>query len=63
LFKGAATGWKNTNNITRRSGLNAKLPCVSTAANTPLFLRDDGLLFGYAETPDGLRAAIDGMSP
>lgn len=30
--------------------------------NYSLFLTEDGLLFGYFETPDSLQAAIDGMS-
>ncbi|MEA3337901.1 MAG: L-rhamnose mutarotase [Chloroflexota bacterium] len=30
--------------------------------NYSLFLRDDGLLFGYCETPEGLQAALDGMA-
>jgi L-rhamnose mutarotase len=30
--------------------------------NYSLFIRDDGLLFGYFETPDSFRAALDGMS-
>jgi L-rhamnose mutarotase len=30
--------------------------------NYSLFLRDDGLLFGYVETPEGLPAAIAAMS-
>jgi L-rhamnose mutarotase len=30
--------------------------------NYSLFLRPDGLLFGYVETPDGFRAALDGMA-
>ncbi|HJZ47514.1 MAG TPA: L-rhamnose mutarotase [Roseiflexaceae bacterium] len=30
--------------------------------NYSLFLRDDGLLFGYFETPDSLDAARDGMA-
>jgi len=29
--------------------------------NYSLFMRDDGLLFGYAETPEGLRSALEGM--
>ncbi len=29
--------------------------------NYSLYLRDDGLLFGYVETDDGLAAAIAGM--
>ena len=29
--------------------------------NYSLFLRDDGLLFGYFETPDSFQAALDGM--
>ena len=30
--------------------------------NYSLFLTEDGMLFGYFETPDSLQAAIDGMS-
>lgn len=30
--------------------------------NYSLFMRDDGLLFGYFETPDSFRAALEGMS-
>jgi L-rhamnose mutarotase len=30
--------------------------------NYSLFMRDDGLLFGYFETPEGFQAALDGMS-
>ncbi len=30
--------------------------------NYSLFLADDGLLFGYFETPESLQAAQDGMS-
>ena len=30
--------------------------------NYSLFMREDGLLFGYVETPHGLQAALDGMS-
>jgi L-rhamnose mutarotase len=30
--------------------------------NYSLFLRDDGLLFGYFETPDTFQAALDGMA-
>jgi L-rhamnose mutarotase len=30
--------------------------------NYSLFLRDDGLLFGYVETPESLAAAVAGMS-
>lgn len=30
--------------------------------NYSLFMRDDGLLFGYFETPESLQAALDGMS-
>lgn len=30
--------------------------------NYSLFLRDDGLLFGYFETPDSFQTALDGMS-
>jgi len=30
--------------------------------NYSLFLRDDGLLFGYFETPASFQAALDGMA-
>jgi L-rhamnose mutarotase len=30
--------------------------------NYSLFMRDDGLLFGYFETPDSFQAALEGMS-
>jgi len=30
--------------------------------NYSLFMREDGLLFGYFETPDSFQAALDGMS-
>lgn len=30
--------------------------------NYSLFLRPDGLLFGYFETPDSFQAALDGMA-
>lgn len=30
--------------------------------NYSLFLRDDGLMFGYFETPDSFQAALDGMA-
>ena len=30
--------------------------------NYTLFMRDDGLLFGYFETPDSFQAALDGMA-
>ena len=30
--------------------------------NYSLFMREDGLLFGYCETPNGLQAAINGMA-
>jgi L-rhamnose mutarotase len=30
--------------------------------NYSLFMRDDGLLFGYFETPDSLQAAQEGMA-
>ncbi len=30
--------------------------------NYSLFMRGDGLLFGYFETPDSFQAALDGMS-
>jgi L-rhamnose mutarotase len=30
--------------------------------NYSLFMRDDGLLFGYFETPDSFQAALNGMA-
>lgn len=30
--------------------------------NYSLFMREDGLLFGYFETPESFQAALDGMS-
>ena len=30
--------------------------------NYSLFMRDDGLLFGYFETPESFHSALDGMS-
>ena len=30
--------------------------------NYSLFMRDDGLIFGYFETPDSFQAALDGMA-
>ncbi len=30
--------------------------------NYSLFMREDGLLFGYLETPESFRAALDGMA-
>jgi L-rhamnose mutarotase len=30
--------------------------------NYSLFMRDDGTLFGYLETPESFQAALDGMS-
>ena len=30
--------------------------------NYSLFIRDNGMLFGYFETPNSLQAALDGMS-
>ncbi len=30
--------------------------------NYSLFLRDDGLLFGYFETPESFQVALDGMA-
>jgi L-rhamnose mutarotase len=29
--------------------------------NYSLFMREDGTLFGYIETPDGFQSALDGM--
>lgn len=31
-------------------------------SNYSLFMRDDGMLFGYFETPKSFQAALDGMS-
>ena len=30
--------------------------------NYSLFMREDGLLFGYCETPESFQAALDGMA-
>ena len=30
--------------------------------NYSLFMRDDGMLFGYFETPENLQTALDGMN-
>ncbi len=30
--------------------------------NYSLFMRDDGLMFGYFETPDSFQSALDGMT-
>lgn len=30
--------------------------------NYTLFMRDDGMLFGYFETPDNFQAALEGMA-
>jgi L-rhamnose mutarotase len=30
--------------------------------NYSIFAREDGLLFGYFETPDGFQAALDGIN-
>ena len=36
--------------------------CIRDRHNYSLFMADDGLLFGYFETPDTFGAALDGMS-
>jgi L-rhamnose mutarotase len=43
--------WPEMQDALRRNGWH----------NYSLFMRDDGMLFGYVETPDGLQTAIDGM--
>ena len=44
--------WPEMQDALRRTGWH----------NYSLFLRDDGLLFGYFETPDSFQAALDGMA-
>ncbi len=44
--------WKEMQDALRRSGWH----------NYSLFVRDDGLLFGYFETPESFQAALDGMA-
>ncbi len=44
--------WPETLDALRRTGWH----------NYSLFMRDDGLLFGYFETSDSFQAALDGMS-
>ncbi len=44
--------WPEMLNALRRTGWH----------NYSLFLRDDGLLFGYFETPEGFQSALDGMA-
>jgi L-rhamnose mutarotase len=44
--------WPEMLDALRRAGWN----------NYSLFLREDGLLFGYFETPDSFQVALDGMS-
>ena len=44
--------WPDMLDALRRSGWH----------NYSLFIRDDGLLFGYVETPEGLDAASAGMA-
>ena len=47
-----ATVWPEMLDALRRTGWH----------NYSLFMRDDGLLFGYFETPDNFQAALAGMS-
>ena len=47
-----AAVWPEMLDALRRSGWH----------NYSLFMRDDGLLFGYFETPDSFQAALAGMS-
>jgi L-rhamnose mutarotase len=44
--------WPEMLDALRRTGWN----------NYSLFMREDGLLFGYFETPDSFQAALDGMA-
>jgi L-rhamnose mutarotase len=44
--------WPEMQEALRRSGWH----------NYSLFMRDDGMLFGYFETPDSFQAALDGMA-
>ncbi len=44
--------WQDMLDALRRNGWH----------NYSLFLRDDGLLFGYFETPESFQAALDGMA-
>ncbi|MCI0478769.1 MAG: L-rhamnose mutarotase [Anaerolineales bacterium] len=44
--------WREMLDALRRTGWH----------NYSLFMRDDGLLFGYFETPEGFQAALAGMS-
>ena len=45
------TVWPEMLNAIRRNGWH----------NYSLFLREDGLLFGYVETPDGFEAALQNL--
>lgn len=44
--------WPEMKEALKRNGWN----------NYSLFLAEDGLLFGYFETPDSLKSAVDGMA-
>jgi L-rhamnose mutarotase len=44
--------WPEMLDALRRNGWN----------NYSLFMREDGMLFGYFETPDSFQAALEGMS-
>ena len=44
--------WPEMQDALRRTGWH----------NYSLFMRPDGLLFGYFETPESFQAALDGMS-
>ncbi len=44
--------WREMLNALHRTGWH----------NYSLFMRDDGLLFGYFETPESFQVALDGMS-
>jgi L-rhamnose mutarotase len=44
--------WPEMQDALRRTGWH----------NYSIYMRDDGLLFGYFETPESFHAALDGMS-
>ena len=46
------TVWPGMRDALRRTGWH----------NYSLFMREDGLLFGYFETPDSFQSALEGMS-
>ena len=50
--KNHENGWAEMLDALRRTGWH----------NYSLFMRKDGLLFGYFETPDNFQSALDGMA-